>query len=263
KPHPSSLPTAMPIIGPQLEAPVCFPQLLATGLAAKPDEPALVSLERKWTWRELDKAASRLAGHYLTLGLVPGDRVASLMPNRGSLIVHYMACFRAGLVATPLNYRYQAPEIDHALEVSGAAVIIAHVERDEDLKQSALAGRLPLGRISFGADDVRKPSLEEFLATEPAKLNLPAPQPDAPVFIFFTSGSTGKPKGVTHTHESFGWMVASAVAGLELTPGDIFLPGCSASHIGASLMSLAGLAAGARIDVARTFDATELLPLLR
>ncbi len=107
------------------------------------------------------------------------------------------------------------------------------------------------------------PSLEEFLATEPAKLDLPAPQPDAPVFIFFTSGSTGKPKGVTHTHESFGWMVASAIAGLELTPGDIFLPGCSASHIGASLMSLAGLAAGARVDVARTFDGTELLPLLR
>ena len=82
------------------------------------------------------------------------------------------------------------------------------------------------------------------------------------MFIYFTSGSTGKPKGVTHTHESFGWMVASTIAGLELTPGDIFLPGCSASHIGASLMSLAGLAAGARVDVARTFDGTELLPLL-
>ena len=197
------------------------------------------------------------------MGLKPGDRVASLLPNRGALIVHYLACIRAGLVATPLNYRYQAPEIDHALEVSGAAVILAHVERDEDLAKSRLAGRLPLGRISFGAVDARKPSLEEFLATEPTKLDLPAPQPDSPVFIFFTSGSTGKPKGVTHTHESFGWMVASAVAGLELTPGDIFLPGCSASHIGASLMSLAGLAAGARVDVARTFDGTELLPLLR
>jgi long-chain acyl-CoA synthetase len=58
-------------------------------------------------------------------------------------------------------------------------------------------------------------------------------------------------------------MIASAVAGLELTPDDIFLPGCSASHIGASLLSLAGLAAGARVDVARWFDGTELLPLLR
>jgi acyl-coenzyme A synthetase/AMP-(fatty) acid ligase len=201
------------------------------------------------------------------LGLKPGDRVASLLPNRGELIVHYLACIRAGFVATPLNYRYQAPEIDHALDVSGAAVILAHTERDEDLAKSKLAGQLSCGRISFGpetpgAAEIRKPSLEEFLATDPAKLDLPAPRPDAPVFIYFTSGSTGKPKGVTHTQESFGWMVASAIAGLELTPGDIFLPGCSASHIGASLMSLAGLAAGARVDVARTFDGTELLPLL-
>src|SRR4029079_4951551 len=125
----------------------------------------------------------------------------------GALIVHYLACIRAGLVATPLNYRYQAPEIDHALEVSGAAVILAHAERDGDLAKSKLAGQLPLGRISFGADDTQKPStrkastrkasFEEFWAPEPAKRDLPAPPPGAPVFIFFTSGSTGKPKGVT------------------------------------------------------------------
>jgi long-chain acyl-CoA synthetase len=262
----------MPIAGLPLERPINLSRLLEIGLATKPHEPALVSSDSIWTWRELDQASRRLGAHYLWLGLKPGDRVASLLPNRGELIVHYLACIRAGLVATPLNYRYQAPDIDHALEVSGAAVILAHTERDEDLAKSKLAGRLPCGRISFGpgapgAADIRKPSLEEFLATDPAAsdlaaLELPAPQPGSPVFIYFTSGSTGKPKGVTHTHESFGWMVASAIAGLELTPGDIFLPGCSASHIGASLLSLAGLAAGARVDVARTFDGTELLPLL-
>ena len=208
----------------------------------------LVSFESKWTWRELDQTSRRLAAHYLSLGLKPGDRVASLLPNRGALIVHYLACIQAGLVATPLNYRYQAPEIDHALEVSGAAVIVAHVERDADLAKSKLAGQLPLGRITFGSRRHRparraprlrpstsplRPSLEYLLTSEPPTVDLPAPSPDAPVFIFFTSGSTGKPKGVTHTHETFGWMVASNVAGLELTPDDIFLPGCSASHIGA------------------------------
>jgi acyl-CoA synthetase (AMP-forming)/AMP-acid ligase II len=253
----------MPNFGLSLTYPIHLSQLLDTDVRTKPLELALVSFESKWTWGELDQASRRLAAHYLSFGLKPGDRVASLLPNRGALIVHYLACIKAGLVATPLNYRYQAPEIDHALEVSGAAVILAHSEREVDLAKSKVAGRLPFGRISFGADDIRMPTLEAFLATDPAQLDLPAPRPDAPVFIFFTSGSTGKPKGVTHTHESFGWMIASLIAGLELTPRDIFLPGCSASHIGASLMSLAGLAAGARVVVARTFDGTELLPLLR
>ena len=37
------------------------------------------------------------------------------MPNRTALLIHYLACFRAGLVAVPLNYRYTHREIDHAL----------------------------------------------------------------------------------------------------------------------------------------------------
>ena len=37
------------------------------------------------------------------------------MPNRILLVVHYLACFKAGFVTTPLNYRYAPPEIDHAL----------------------------------------------------------------------------------------------------------------------------------------------------
>jgi acyl-CoA synthetase (AMP-forming)/AMP-acid ligase II len=261
----------MPITGP-LERPIQLSQLLEIGLATKPHEPALVSSYTIWTWQELDQASRRLATHYKALGLKPGDRIASLLPNRGALIVHYLACIRAGFVATPLNYRYQPPEIDHALEVSGASLIVAHTEREADLAKSKFAGGLPCGQVWFsdekpGAGDIRKPSLEQLLvddprSLDPATLDLPVPPSDAPVFIFFTSGSTGKPKGVTHTHESFGWMIASAIAGLELTPSDIFLPGCSASHIGASLLSLAGLGAGARVDVAHTFDGTELLPLL-
>ena len=57
--------------------------------------------------------SARLAAGYLSLGLKPGDRLASLLPNRVALVLHYLACFKAGLVATPLNYRYTAREIDH------------------------------------------------------------------------------------------------------------------------------------------------------
>jgi acyl-coenzyme A synthetase/AMP-(fatty) acid ligase len=92
---------------------------------------------------------------------------------------------------------------------------------------------------------------------------LPKSQAETPAFIFFTSGSTGKPKGVTHTHNTFGWMVASAAAGLALTPADVFVAATSASHIAASSLAFAGLAAGARVAIARSFGGDELLPLLR
>ena len=243
--------------------------LLRTGLEAAPDAVALVSSERSMSWHELEAETTRLAGGYRALGLEPGDRLASLMPNRIDLVVHYLACFKAGLIATPLNYRYTHREIDHALEVSGARALLAHVERGEDVGESRLAGDLELGTVVYrdGRGVVAdagtwRHDFETLLRGEPLPLDPPA-DPAAAAAIFFTSGSTGPAKGVTHTRGSLRWMIASAAAAFELEAGDAFLPGSSMSHIGSFLWALSMLAVGGRVVVARTTDSHELLPLLR
>jgi acyl-coenzyme A synthetase/AMP-(fatty) acid ligase len=251
----------MPLEGRPLNAPVDLRDLVRVGLDTEPDAGAIVSATDQMTWRELEDATDRLARNYAALGLVAGDRIASLMPNRILLLVHYLACYRAGFVTTPLNYRYAPREIDHALEVSGARVIVAHAERVDDLAASALAGGLLQigveGRLGDG------PTLEQLVADDPGPVDLAPGALDDPATIFFTSGSTGPAKGVTHSLESLGWMVASAVDGFELTADDTFLPGSSMSHLGSFLWSLASCAVGAHVVVARTFDAGEILPLLR
>jgi long-chain acyl-CoA synthetase len=249
----------------------CAPlnDLLATGLAATPDEVAIVSAERSLSWRELEAESAALAGGYLGLGLEPGDRLASLMPNRIDLVVHYLACFKAALIATPLNYRYTHREIDHALEVSGARALLAHVERAEDVGESRLAAELALGTIAYGAAERPGPEagewsrdFEALLASKP--LAVPEqPDPAEPAVIFFTSGSTGPAKGVTHSRESLRWMIASAAGAFELDSADVFLPGSSMSHIGSFLWALSTLSVGGKVVVARTIDSHELLPLLR
>lgn len=50
---------------------------------------------------------------------------------------------------TLLNNRYVVPEIDHALRVSGAVLLLYHRERLADVEASELAGTLPLGLIRF------------------------------------------------------------------------------------------------------------------
>jgi acyl-CoA synthetase (AMP-forming)/AMP-acid ligase II len=246
-----------------LNSPVRLSDLTRAGLSANPDGFALISADTRLTWRTLDELSSRLATSLLGLGLKPGDRVASLMPNRPALIVHYLACFKAGLVATPLNYRYMAPEIDHALAVSEARTLLAHVERDGDLAASELASQLPLGRISYGGSGTAGLAFEELTEVDGPLSPLPPPSPASPAAIFFTSGSTGRPKGVTHTHETLGWMFATGAAGLEFSRKDLLLAGSSLSHIGAFYVTFAALSAGAGVIVARTFDGDEVLPLLR
>ena len=253
----------MPISGPPLGTSFDLRHILKHGLETKPDDLALVSAATRWSWRELDQSSSQLAANLFHLGVKAGDRVASLMPNRAALLVHYLACIKAGFVATPLNYRYTSPEIDHALEISQASILFAHAERSQDLSHSTMAAKLPRGFISWGGALGKSPRFEELIRPQEHTTDLSQPDPKSAAFIFFTSGSTGKPKGVTHTLETFGWMMASLMKEFEFTAEDIFLPGSSISHIGSLIISLAGLAVGARVDVARTFDGDELLPLLR
>src|SRR5215510_11284107 len=108
------------------------------------------------------------------------------MPNRVSLLTHYLACFRSGLVVTPLNYRYAPPEIDHALEVSAAAMLVAHAERADDLAATARVRDLRLGVIRAEGGDPSR-SLDTMLATEAPDVALTPASLDAPAAIFFTS----------------------------------------------------------------------------
>jgi long-chain acyl-CoA synthetase len=268
----------MLIDGAKLAAPAApLADLVRLGLEAKPEEVALLSNQRALTWRKLEDASSRLAAGYLGLGLVAGDRVASLMPNRVDLVVHYLACFKAELIATPLNYRYTATEIDHALRVSGARVLLAHEERAADVAASELASTLGLGTIAYrdaeplpqgndepaGAEPGWDHDFARLLEAEPLPRMSDDPDPAEPAVIFFTSGSTGPAKGVTHTRETLRWMIAAAASAFELEADDVFLPGSSMSHVGSFLWALATLSVAGRVVVARATDAHELLPLLR
>ncbi len=256
----------MPFSGEPLEEPLLTGSILDAGLSAGPDETALVSITTTRTWRQVDEDSGRLAGSYLKLGLKAGDRVASLMPNRAFLLIHYLACFKAGLIATPLNYRYMAPEIDYALTLSGASLLLAHAERAKDLADSQMTQKLPLGLVSFddGTECLDGATSHWKLIDQALPVGaFEQHAPDTPAVIFFTSGSTGKPKGVMHTHGSVGWIIASMIGSYSISPDDILMPATSCTHLGGFMFSLAGLAAAARVDIVRDFVDRELLQILR
>jgi hypothetical protein len=52
-----------------------------------------------------ERGEHNLAGNLLDVGPQPGDRVASLMPNCTALIIHYIACMKAGLAGVQLKDR--------------------------------------------------------------------------------------------------------------------------------------------------------------
>src|SRR5258708_4585327 len=83
--------------------------LLRPTVDAQPTRPALHG-HQVWTYSRLEEEANRLARTWRPRGLEPGDRVAMLLPNRPEALLVYLACFKSGLAAVPLDYRYQPPE---------------------------------------------------------------------------------------------------------------------------------------------------------
>ena len=72
------------LAGAKLERPIELVNVLELGLKSKPHETALVSLERTWSWWELEQASTQLAGQYLALGLAPSWTATDIDGRRWS-----------------------------------------------------------------------------------------------------------------------------------------------------------------------------------
>ncbi len=259
----------MSLVGPPLPSLTPLEELLGRGLAAEADSAAISTAEASLSWSELERRSGLLAGLYRGMGLLPGDRVASLLPNRLDAVLHVLACIRAGLVAVPLNYRYRAPEIGRALRLSGARWLLFHSERQEDVEGCGERAGLDLGGLSLGdgadgqlADRVRAAGGQGDAGGPSSTAAEEVHDPHAPALIFFTSGSTGTPRGVVHDRRSLEALVNAYGRNFRLTGGDRYLIASSMAHIGGLLGCLSSLALGTAVIVARTTDAAELERML-
>ncbi|WP_226647273.1 class I adenylate-forming enzyme family protein [Microbulbifer variabilis] len=253
----------MPIYGDPLSKSADLKNLLQAALDSKPDEIALLCGSRVWTWRELQGDVDTLAERLAEKGFHKGERFASLMPNRGEMLIFFLSCMKLGLVAVPLNYRYTSPEIDRALEVSGAVALCVGEERRENIQSSKSVGRLSKGILIFDATLENAWHFERLVGSGWQTVGFHSLSIEDCAFLFFTSGSTGEPKGVTHSQFSFGSVVASFAAALKLSHNDVVLPGASIAHVGSLSTAMAALSVGAMVVIPQSFDGREMLSVLR
>ena len=185
-------------------------QLLERSALYHADRVALVAGDRRWTYRELDAAASTLAGGLAGLGLAPDERLALHLPNGPEFVLAYYAAQKVGLVPLSLNVTYRAEEIEYIVRDAQAAAVIT---------AGPVAGHLP-------APD-RIPSVRHVLdAKDLDVLRGAAPRRalerdrEATAAILYTSATTGRPKGVMLTHANVVSNVWATVHRLRMTADD-------------------------------------------
>ena len=183
------------------------------------DSPAVGMDGGVLTYAQLWDAARRMASLLEGHGIVPGDRVALMLPNVPAFPVAFYGALATGTIVVPVNPLLKSREIAYSLRDSGAKVLLAwHAAADEAGKGAADTGTRVV--------EVTDPGLTELLAGAAPVPAIVERAGDDSAVIIYTSGTTGRPKGAELTHAGLARNAEiTATTLLGAGPGDVIM-GC-------------------------------------
>ena len=93
------------------------------GLPALIYETESGGIERH-SFADIARGSNKLANLLLAHGVVPGDRVAILLPQRPETAISHVAIYKAGMIAVPLFTLFGPDALEFRLADSGARALI-------------------------------------------------------------------------------------------------------------------------------------------
>lgn len=187
---------------------------LEDSAARWPDKVALVCGSARFTYRQIDDWANRLACFLRDRGVQRGDRIATFLDNGIEAVVSIYAALKCGAVFMPVNPLTRKDKLAYVLNDARASVLVAHDILAPEFIE-ALPGCASVHTCIVAGTDRSVDALvaglgsrglryEQAMAAHPAGATLAPVYPETIdqdlASIIYTSGSTGDPKGVMLTH---------------------------------------------------------------
>jgi long-chain acyl-CoA synthetase len=219
-------------------------------------KPALIFADQPISYADLDIRIERAANGLALCGIVPGDRVALLVPNIPEFVI--ASVLRCGGIVVPINVLYKAEEIAYILQDSEAKAFILYA----GFAAQAIGGAAKAPSVShvIVVGDAAPEGTTSWESLTDASSPERAPVRVSPgdiATICYTSGTTGPSKGAMLTHRNF----VSNCEQLDRTDrgcakrSDVLLLVLPLFHIYAMNCAMnAFLRAGATIVLVRRFD---------
>lgn len=199
-----------------------------------PDRIAVVSGERRVTYRELDRLVDEHAAGMLELGIRPGDRVLLQLPNRLAFVVVSFALFRFG--AIPIMGLPASREAD-ILALCRLAEPVAYITTDSfgPNEYGSIVERLARERLSVRhliTDNGGIPGtipLESLRRPNPVTTWTPPAFTDTAVLLL-SGGTTGTPKLIPRRHTDYAYNARASASRLGLDENSVYLVVLPAAH---------------------------------
>jgi acyl-CoA synthetase (AMP-forming)/AMP-acid ligase II len=217
---------------------------------------------RTQTFAELWQRSCRVANGLASLGLQPGDRVATLGDNAFESIETICGLALGGFVRCPMYVHNTGESHVFLMNLVGAKALVVqrtylddvlpHLDEIDSVEHVVVCDEAPPSLLAY---DV----LLANSATDDPQLPI---RGSDPYIIRFSAGTTGRPKGILHTYD--GWAAMGnefALALPRVEADDSFLVAGPLSHA-ACLLFWPMLGAGVRHVVMPKFDAGRFLELV-
>src|SRR5271166_3021506 len=174
----------------------------------------------RWTWDEYRTVAGEIAAGLRSIGIGPGDIVASCTETRAEFYLADLGIMANGSIAAALYPSYPPKDLLHTLAALGArAAFVENPKIFESLRSAPVGHWILLTGRAEGAL-----TLDELRAMGRAALargHSPAgAAPSDPAVLYLTSGATGEPKMALVTHQAICANIAMGPAVRPLGPED-------------------------------------------
>jgi amino acid adenylation domain-containing protein len=200
------------LAGPRRELPQQrFHELFEQRVKAHPDAIAAAQGNRRWTYRELNERANRLARALLARGLEREGVVAVVTERNLDWMAAVIAVFKAGGAYLPIEPHFPADRIAATLARAGCELVLTEPGSSATLDR-ALRELPGIRRVQVEA------AYEEGHPGGDPGVEVSA---DQLAYIYFTSGSTGEPKGAMCEHAGMLNHLYAKIEDLEIVEGQV------------------------------------------